>query len=83
MGAFRTGKSFVLDFFLRYLKSGENADGDSTVTEAWLGETLEGNENTDVQKGADAMNKARSKKHNEGGFGWRSGKERCTTGIWM
>jgi len=68
---------------LRYLKSNENADGNSTVSDAWLGDTLEANENQDIQKGSDAMSKSRSKKHNEGGFGWRSGKERCTTGIWM
>lgn len=83
VGAFRTGKSFVLDFMLRYLKSGENADGSTEVSEAWLGDTLEANENMDLQKGIEAMNKSRSKKHNEGGFGWRSGKDRCTTGIWM
>lgn len=68
---------------LRYLKSGCNADGSTEVTESWLGETLEGNENEDVQKGIEAMNKARQKKNNASGFGWRSGKERCTTGIWM
>jgi hypothetical protein len=73
----------VLDFFLRYLKSSENADGSGQVSEAWLGDTLGANENQDIQKGVEAMNKSRAKKHNEGGFGWRSGKERCTTGIWM
>ena len=73
----------MLDFFLRYLKSGENADGSSQVSEAWLGDMLEANENLDIQKGAEAMSKSRAKKHNDGGFAWRSGKERCTTGIWM
>ncbi|KAH9259337.1 hypothetical protein BASA81_002380 [Batrachochytrium salamandrivorans] len=83
VGAFRTGKSFVLDFMLRYLKSGANSDGSSDVTQAWLGETLDSNENQDVQRGTEAMHKARTKKNNATGFGWRSGKERCTTGIWM
>jgi len=83
VGAFRTGKSFVLDFMLRYLQSGENAEGSTDVSETWLGDMLEANENVDLQKGADALTKARAKRHNDGGFGWRSGKDRCTTGIWM
>ena len=67
VGAFRTGKSFLLDFFLRYLRQPDGAEED------WMaagGGKLEGNHN----KGGAADAK---------GFGWRSGRERMTTGIWM
>ena len=73
----------MLDFFLRYLESAENADGSTTVSSDWFGESLSANENRDIDKGADALQQARAKKHNENGFAWRSGKDRCTTGIWM
>ncbi|KAI4468389.1 guanylate binding protein [Holotrichia oblita] len=57
-GAFRKGKSFILDFFLRYMKSKyvmKDKKGD------WLGPQ-------DIPLG---------------GFSWRGGSERDTTGILM
>ncbi|XP_045530273.1 atlastin isoform X2 [Pieris brassicae] len=56
-GAFRKGKSFLLDFFLRYMhhKYGSGGGGD------WLG----------------------SDDEPLGGFSWRGGSERDTTGILM
>ena len=86
VGAFRTGKSFILDFFLRYLKSGEQGldEAEDEPSQAWLNEfILSGNQNADLNKGQDAMDASRKRRINEGGFGWRSGKDRCTTGIWM
>ena len=70
VGAFRTGKSFLLDFFLRYLRSGKASDDDWMVAS---GSSLEGNHN----KGQTG------KSQQQKGFGWRSGRERMTTGIWM
>ena len=68
VGAFRTGKSFLLSWFLRYLNHIEAEDkkseqgGDSDSTAKWYDnqETL-GND----------------------GFNWRGGAERNTTGIWI
>ncbi|GBG31009.1 Atlastin-1 [Hondaea fermentalgiana] len=76
VGAFRTGKSFILDLFLRYLRSTSSKPDKcrGEPDESWMysGGKLEGNNN----KADDSGDKA-------GGFGWRSGRERCTTGIWM
>ena len=76
VGAFRTGKSFLLDMFLRYLRETRNTPFsslqlDGEPDQSWLDTTkaLEGNKNLGPG--------------DEGGFGWRSGKERCTTGIWL
>ena len=76
VGAFRTGKSFVLDLMLRYLRhsSGRAESTKGEPEDAWMfkGGKLEGNVNV-VEGGAPAGH----------GFGWRSGRERCTTGIWL
>ncbi|KAI9908452.1 hypothetical protein PsorP6_003123 [Peronosclerospora sorghi] len=87
VGAFRTGKSFVLDLFLRYLRHaspgpllGDDEHADSW--QAWVREgvtgsgddKLEGNANvTPAQTGGAAAR----------GFSWRAGRKRNTTGIWM
>mmetsp|Transcript_11982 Transcript_11982/g.13795 ORF Transcript_11982/g.13795 Transcript_11982/m.13795 type:complete len:523 (+) Transcript_11982:304-1872(+) len=70
VGAFRTGKSFLLDFFLRYLRNtSESPDLDysSPPNMDWMteGGKLEGHGT------------------NKGGFSWKHGTERCTTGIWI
>jgi atlastin len=72
VGAFRTGKSFLLTLILRYL-SNEKAKGGLIDYNEWIGEdSLEGNTN-EGQKGDKA----------EKSFAWRGGRERNTTGIWM
>eukprot|EP01051_Picozoa_sp_SAG22_P022765 SAG22_NODE_5588_length_988_cov_3.145107_1_plen_229_part_01 len=72
-GAFRTGKSFLLGLFLRYLEAGaEGADG------AWLsegGDYLDGNSN----EAPGGLVRAGS----EQGFAWKGGRKRQTTGIWI
>lgn len=75
VGAFRTGKSFMLDWMLRYLNatSGKPVDASDEPDETWMnagGSQLEGNHNA-------------GGKDKSYGFGWRSGRERMTTGIWM
>ena len=77
VGAFRTGKSFLLNFFLRYLRCSEDGD----LSEDWMtieGERLtEGNVNDVSKSGGDAAVAAHRS------FLWRGGQERQTTGIWM
>lgn len=70
MGAYRTGKSFLLDIFLRYLTS-QNIESSTwernskAPSSSWLtGQLSDGSDNT-------------------GGFHWRPGMEKCTEGIWM
>ena len=68
VGAFRTGKSFLLNFFLRYLKDGNIDD----MTADWMfksGDKINNNTNTTNSNG--------------NGFSWMGGQERHTTGIWM
>jgi atlastin len=69
VGAFRTGKSFLLTLFLRYLRC-SNKDDKSL---SWLfqeGEVTEGNNNN-------------SNDNANASFAWRGGSDRMTTGIWM
>lgn len=93
VGAFRTGKSFLLDLLLRYLRfydgrggnivsTGDVADGQAE----WLmGDNgiLEGNAATGApdyhEVGADGsvVSGARA------GFKWQRGRDRMTTGIWV
>jgi len=60
VGAFRTGKSFLLSWFLRYLTHRESSSSNDTV---WHGQ--------------------KTSLDQDGGFHWRGGSERDTTGIWM
>jgi atlastin len=73
VGAFRTGKSFVLDLFLRYLKFTSTHEAPDPSSCEWAkacGPQLEGNSNFEETNG-------------ETGFSWRAGRKRNTTGIWM
>jgi atlastin len=74
VGAFRTGKSFLLTLLLRFLREHD----DSTSDESWLykfgGVLSEGCSNTKGDK--PEKEEARS-------FEWRGGHDRMTTGIWM
>jgi len=74
VGAFRTGKSFLLSWFLRYLRSaafvesgnneptGSSGDGQQQQRQPWY-------------KSFDSIGRE--------GFEWKAGSERHTTGIWM
>lgn len=79
VGAFRTGKSFLLNFFLRYLRANVS---DEDTSDAWMiseGEELaEGNMN---EGGWSMVEEAEIRR--EASFQWRGGEQRQTTGIWM
>lgn len=86
VGAFRTGKSFVLDLFLRYLRhathgrvlkeGAEAAEG--TAWKDWVRAGVEGS-----GEGKLEGNSNMEQTHGEKGFSWRAGRKRNTTGIWM
>jgi atlastin len=73
VGAFRTGKSFVLSWFLRYL--------------TWLEEQQEQQQQADIKDNTTQSNKQEWFHQFESlgnkGFEWKAGSERNTTGIWM
>lgn len=76
VGAFRTGKSFLLSWFLRYLeencvrKSVESKDNAAT-------------DDTTNQDGKKWYERVQTLNQHEGSFDWRGGTERNTTGMWM
>jgi atlastin len=68
VGAFRTGKSFLLSWFLRYLDSRSAA-------------SLESSASGDLDEKQKWYHRYQSVGND--GFDWRAGSERNTTGIWM
>ena len=73
VGAFRTGKSFLLSWFLRYLESHCIRRGGAKSN------------NTGGAKDGDKkwFERVQTLNQHEGSFDWRGGKERNTTGMWM
>jgi len=68
VGAFRTGKSFLLSWFLRYLARDQQA--------------IEGSSSKDeIEEDGKWYNQFQSLGND--GFDWRGGADRNTTGIWM
>ena len=96
VGAFRTGKSFLLSFLLRYLKFSESHsmlegeqkesnDEDDPLSEEWMqygGDCLvEGNENDFSVNPSYGVDGY--DKRFQTSFKWRAGSDRMTTGIWV
>jgi len=85
MGAFRTGKSFLLDLMLRYLKYDgakvNNGETECTVPEWILQREVPewaiecGSSLNEGREGNDSQEKE--------GFVWRPGMEKCTQGVWV
>jgi atlastin len=78
MGAYRTGKSFLLDLFLRFLRYREASVNSATPMEAneseipdWL--LYEG----------EHIDEGTSNKLSRIGFEWRGGMDKVTEGIWL
>mmetsp|Transcript_18930 Transcript_18930/g.34315 ORF Transcript_18930/g.34315 Transcript_18930/m.34315 type:complete len:601 (-) Transcript_18930:5607-7409(-) len=74
VGAFRTGKSFLLSWFLRYLHLHSNRPPCSS-NEPCLQEEEDGSSSKKWYERFESLGKD--------GFNWRGGAERNTTGIWM
>ena len=93
VGAFRTGKSFLLTLFLRYLRlrTAGMSYKDMVRGDKWLyadGEVIaEGNRNqcSGIEEfGSDFESKdLKESRGKDEGFAWRGGQDRMTTGIWM
>lgn len=77
MGAYRTGKSFLLDLFLRFLRAQEAPpDINEENTEAsgippWL-----------MREGG-VISEGRTKDIGKVGFEWRGGMDKVTEGLWI
>jgi atlastin len=79
VGAFRTGKSFLLSWFLTYLHhltTVNNNTNDKTKDDE--AELVDEDDNDNKKKWFESIESIGNK-----GFHWRGGKERNTTGIWM
>lgn len=72
VGAFRTGKSFLLSWFLRYLEAHCVQRGGGMISS-----------NSDCVSGKKWYERVQTLNQHEGSFDWRGGKERNTTGMWM
>jgi atlastin len=93
VGAFRTGKSFLLDLFLHYLRWCEEHPEDDNGDASWLTSStiLEGNIHSSapsyslISPGSNESSSSGSEKASlkRSGFKWRGGRERMTTGIWF
>ncbi|CAI5735837.1 unnamed protein product [Peronospora destructor] len=79
VGAFRTGKSFILDLFLRYLrhascgpmlKSDGAQDENTKVWKAWVMEGVTGSGEVKLEGNSNV-----EQTHGEKGFSWRAGEE--------
>mmetsp|Transcript_38518 Transcript_38518/g.49085 ORF Transcript_38518/g.49085 Transcript_38518/m.49085 type:complete len:622 (+) Transcript_38518:85-1950(+) len=91
VGAFRTGKSFLLTFMLRFLRHALGED-DEEVSEEWMvaeGEIMEeGNFNlVNARDAAITIEQVKQDipkfSRTVSSFGWKGGHQRQTTGIWM
>jgi len=88
MGAFRTGKSFLLDLMLRYLREKHPAGGapptisklDCEIPE-WVLER--GVPDWAVNCGGSLLEGREGIDESLEGFIWRPGMEKCTEGIWI
>ena len=80
VGAFRTGKSFLLSWFLRYLEEHcvQRKAKRSSTSNSDLSDTSDNN-NEDKKW----FERVQTLNQHEGSFDWRGGKERNTTGMWM
>lgn len=94
MGAFRTGKSFLLDLFLRYLRfearshkmiesMGVGSDSKSTGGEyIYESRTQDPKIPHWLSAEGDILTEGRANADGNG-FHWRGGMEKCTQGIWL
>eukprot|EP00408_Alexandrium_pacificum_P040049 CAMPEP_0171283552 /NCGR_PEP_ID=MMETSP0790-20130122/67493_1 /TAXON_ID=2925 /ORGANISM="Alexandrium catenella, Strain OF101" /LENGTH=626 /DNA_ID=CAMNT_0011752843 /DNA_START=12 /DNA_END=1893 /DNA_ORIENTATION=+ len=86
MGAFRTGKSFLLDLFLRYLRHEEGGAPGLGASEEPAAAPLrhDGGREAPLPTWVTAFgNTIEGAACSEGGFRFRGGMDACTEGIWV
>ncbi|XP_065889573.1 atlastin-3-like isoform X2 [Dysidea avara] len=85
-GAFRQGKSFLLNFFIKYLKAVESG---GSQKKAWLGDghkqwLTDGERNEGhAWQFSDDVNSPSARDEPLKGFSWKGGTSKVTTGIFM
>ena len=87
MGAFRTGKSFLLDLMLRYLREKHPPKGYTTdmPEECEVPDWVQERKVPDwaVNCGPNLLEGREGSNQDREGFVWRPGMEKCTEGIWF
>lgn len=84
MGAFRTGKSFLLDLFLRYLRYEEDSRGNGVNAEAGPPPPERGSgQEYPLPAWVTSAGPTIEGVANEDGFRFKGGMDMCTEGIWV
>ncbi|KAL9183669.1 hypothetical protein ACHAXT_004525 [Thalassiosira profunda] len=84
VGAFRTGKSFLLSWFLRYLEAHCVRRGGKKKADEARPAVAPPPGFSDMQdEGKKWYERVHTLNQHDGSFDWRGGKERNTTGMWM
>ena len=91
MGAYRTGKSFLFDLFLRYLRynSRPRSAEEFTIPQEDNDDVkaVSDEESSNIPKWlraeGDFISEGREPSAGPKGFQWRGGMEKCTQGIWI
>lgn len=81
VGAFRTGKSFLLTWFLRYLHHHYPSEDTKTDSDP-NPELVDEDDSTKEKEGNKEWYESFANLGNDG-FSWKAGSDRNTTGIWM
>jgi atlastin len=89
MGAYRTGKSFLLDLFLRFLRSRtKNSNGEALVSDCSDSMEFQPSPNgliapSWLSREGDVILEGHDSDKGTQGFHWRGGMEKCTSGCWI
>ena len=90
MGAYRTGKSFLLDLFLRYLRSVSKDHSEKLASEAVASDAMDHSDSRPghviprwLTREGDMIVEGGTDDKGSKGFQWRGGMDKCTQGIWI
>ena len=85
MGAYRTGKSFMLDMLMRYLTHQEGMElRQFEIPEGFqIGGEDDGARPDWLEAGKEIIGGVGNAGDDKNGFRWRAGMDKCTEGIWI